>query len=179
MDEEAERVPAGANGLVFLPHFQGCGSPHWDPDAKGVFYNLTLNTSRGEMIRAMLEGIAMEIKENLELVENRCGTVESVSVSGGMAKSDLFNRIESDVLDRRVTRFNNSEATSLGAWIAGAVATGIETGYARAFSRAVDQNDSFSYKPDSANRETYILQRRRSQALYRALKAPELRKLYK
>lgn len=70
------------------------------------------------MARAILEGIAVEMKESLDLVEALCGRVGSVSVfvGGCSTRSDLFNQIQSDVFERPVVRFKNSEATSLGAW---------------------------------------------------------------
>ncbi|MDR3221252.1 MAG: carbohydrate kinase, partial [Candidatus Accumulibacter sp.] len=115
LNDEAATAPPGANGLIVLPHFRGCGAPYWDPEAKGVFYNLTLAATRGEMARAILEGIAIEMKGSLELVEALCGRADTVSVSGGLTRSDLFNRIQSDVLERPVVRFGNGEATSFGA----------------------------------------------------------------
>jgi len=179
MDAEAEAVSPGANGLLLLPHFKGCGAPYWDPEAKGVFFNMTLSTSRGEMARAILEGIAVEMKGSLELVETLCGKVGSVSVSGGMTKSDLFNQIQSDIFERPIVRFRNNEATSLGAWIAGAVALGLETSYSGAFARVGDAASARTYQPEVANRETYATQCRRSRALYQALATPEFRELIK
>lgn len=179
LNADAATAPPGANDLILLPHFKGCGAPYWDPEAKGVFYNMTLGTTRGEMARAILEGIAVEMKESLELVEALCGRVASVSVSGGLTRSDLFNQIQSDVFARPVVRFKNSEATSLGAWIAGAVACGIDAGYPQAFARAVDPGSSVSYRPDPANQPIYERQCRRARALYRALAAPEFREQIK
>jgi sugar (pentulose or hexulose) kinase len=176
LNAEAATAPPGANELIVLPHFRGCGAPYWDPEAKGVFYNLTLGATRGEMARAILEAIAIEMKESLELVEALCGRVGVVSVSGGLTRSELFNQIQSDVLERPLVRFGNGEATSLGAWIAGAVACGIEADHAQAFARAVDPGSSVSYRPDPANRPVYARQRRRAQALYQALSTPEFRK---
>lgn len=177
IDAEAAAVPAGANGLLLLPHFKGCGAPYWDPEAKGVFFNLSLNTSRGEMARAILEGIAVEMKGSLALVENLCGKVESVCVSGGMARSDLFNQIQSDIFDRTIVRLPNSEATSFGAWIAAAVATGLDTSYPEAFARVADVASARRYQPDARQRSVYDAQCRRSAALYQALAAPALREL--
>lgn len=179
VNAEAECVPPGANGLLLLPHFKGSGAPYWDPEAKGVFFNLTLSSTRGEMARAILEGIAVEMKGSLELVEALCGPVGSVSVSGGMTKSDLFNQIQSDIFERPIVRFRNNEATSLGAWIAGAVATGVETSYSGAFARVGDVGSALTYQPDHANHETYTHQCQRSRALYRVLAAPEIRELFK
>jgi sugar (pentulose or hexulose) kinase len=96
-------------------------------------------------------------------------------VSGGLTRSDLFNRIQSDVLERPVVRFGNGEATSFGAGIAGAGACGSDADHARAFARAVDPESSLSYRPDPANRPIYARQRQRARALYRALSAPEFR----
>ena len=175
LNAEAEAVPAGSNDLILLPHFKGCGAPHWDTEAKGLFYNVTLGTTRGEMARAILEGIAIEMKGSLDLVEQLCGTVSTVSVSGGLTKSDLFNQIQCDVFERPVVRFKNNEATSLGAWIAGSVACGIDTGYPEAFERTVDRSSSVSYRPNPANQPIYERQHRRAQALYKALATPEFR----
>lgn len=179
LNEAAALAPAGSNGLLLLPHFKGSGSPYWDPDARGIFFNLSLSTSRGEMARAILEGIAIEMKASLELVEILCGKVRSVSVAGGMSKSDLFNQIQSDIFERPVVRFNNNEATSLGAWIAGAVATGLETSYPAAFDHAQAGAASVGYEPNPANTPVYAQRRRQSRALYHALAAPELRALLK
>ena len=171
----AQGAPAGCNGLLLLPHFKGCGSPHWDPDAKGVFFNLTLSTSRGEMARAILEGIAAEMRESLELIEKLCGDVASVTVSGGLTRADLFNQIQSDIFERTVIRLKNDEATSLGAWIAGAVALGIEDRHDAAFARINDAAAAQYYRPDPALQPIYQRQRRQSRALYQALAAPAFR----
>ncbi len=177
LEQEAAAIPAGSNGLLLLPHFKGSGAPHWDPEAKGVFFNLSLNTSRGEMARAILEGIAIEMKAGLELVENLCGAVASVSVSGGMSKSGLFNQIQSDVFERPIVRFHNTEATSLGAWIAAAVTTGLEANYAAAFARAHGDAAAACYEPQGENAPVYAQRRQQARALYEALAAPALRDL--
>ena len=179
LNAAAERTPPGANDLLLLPHFKGRAAPHWDPEAKGVFYNLTLSTSRGEMARAILEGIAVELKAGLELLETQCGKIETVTVSGGMTRSDLFNQIQSDLFARPVVRLANDEATSLGAWIAGAVAIGLVPSYAAAFARATKDVAALTYRPNPANRAVYERQCRRTQALYQALATAEFRELMK
>ena len=179
LNTEAASAAAGCNGLLALPHFKGSGSPYWDAQARGVFFNLTLGTTRGEMARAILEGIAIEMQASLELVENLCGAVQSVTVSGGMSKSDLFNQIQSDVFERPVLRLDNTEATSLGAWIAAAVTLGIEASYPAAFLRAHSGSRSFRYEPDPANAGVYAQRRAQSHALYQALATPALRELLK
>ncbi len=179
LNAEAALSPPGAHGLIMLPHFKGSGAPHWDMEAKGVFYDLTLGTTRGDMLRAIQEGIAIDLKASLESIEHLCGRIETVSVSGGMTKSDLFNQIQSDVFDRSVVRFTNNEATSRGAWIAGSVAMGEDTGYPQAFARAMGQGSSVSYRPDPGNRHVYDRQCRRARALYDALATPSFREAMK
>lgn len=174
----ADAAP-GANGLLLLPHFKGCGSPYWDPEAKGLFFNLTLSSSRGEMARAILEGIAVEMRECLELIENLCGAVRSVTVSGGLSKAALFNQIQSDIFERSVVASSTNEATSLGAWIAGAVAVGVDDNHADAFVRVSDPASERHYQPDPALGEMYRRRCQQSQALYNALAAPTLREMFK
>jgi len=175
LNAEAARAPPGANDLLLLPHFKGCGSPYWDPQAKGVFFNVCLSTSRGDMARAILEGIAIEMKASLELVEHLCGSVRSVSVSGGLTKSDLFNQIQSDIFERPVLRFANNEATSSGAWMAGAVASGVAASYPAAFARLSERSASIIYQSNAAHHALYARKRAQSQALYQALAAPSFR----
>ncbi len=179
INQEAALVGPGSNGLLLIPHFKGCGSPYWDPDARGVFLNLSLSTTRGEMARAILEGIAVELKESLALVEDLCGTVASVSVSGGMTKSALFNQIQSDVFERPVLRLTSDEASSRGAWIAAAVTIGLETSYASAFRRSTGRDEAVMFEPNPVTRPIYQRQRKRSRAVYQALAAPEVRDLFK
>lgn len=179
LNKEAAQSPPGASDLILLPHFKGSGTPYWDPGAKGTFFNLSLETTRGDMARAILEGIAVEMKGSLELVENLCGRVESVSVSGGLTRSDLFNQIQSDVLERDVVRFSDNEATSRGAWMAAAVACGAHGSYPDAFAAATREGSSVSYRPDPALAPLYERQRRRAQALYEALATPDLRERMK
>lgn len=178
LNVEAASAPPGANGLLLLPHFKGSGAPYWDPQSRGVFYNLTLSTTRGEMERAILEGIAVEMKGSLELIERLSGPITSVSVSGGLTRSDLFNQIQSDVFDRDIQRFSNNEATSFGAWIAGAVAVGFDTSYQAAFERGSNAESIRTYRPSTGNRAVYNALCRRSRALYAALCAPDLRELF-
>ncbi len=178
LNAEAALAPPGAKDLLLLPHFKGCGSPYWDPQAKGVFFNVSLSTSRGDMARAILEGIGIEMKASLELVERLCGSVRSVSVSGGLTKSDLFNQIQSDIFERPVLRFANNEATSSGAWMAGAVACGVAASYPAAFARLSERCASITYQSNAAHHALYARKRAQSLALYQALAAPGFRAVF-
>lgn len=174
-DDEIAAVPPGADGLVVLPHFEGSGSPHWDPRARGAIVGLGLDTTRAQLRRAILEAIATELAQGLEIVESLCGRAEQVHVSGGLTRSALFNRIQSDALERPVLRFEEGEATAHGAWIAGCVATGLADGHAQAFARIAQRAPPARYDPDPASASVYRGLRRRARAIYSALAAPAAR----
>lgn len=172
---QAALVPPGSHGLLWLPHFEGAGSPHWDPQARGALINLSLGTTRGELARALLEAIAIEIRQGLQQVEQLCGPVSTVHVSGGMTRSPLFNQIQCDVLERPLLRFAGNEATSEGAWIAGCVASGLAADHAQAFARLAQRDPPQTYVPDPTHFDIYRRQAARAQAVYHALAAPHLR----
>ena len=175
---EAAAVPAGSRGLLWLPHFEGAGSPHWDARARGTLHHLSLSTTRGELARALLEAIAIELKEGLAVVEQLCGPAAVVHVAGGMTRSALFNQIQADVMERALQRFAGDEATSDGAWIAGCVATGLAASHAAAFARLAQRDPPAAYAPDRATAAVYRRQRERARAVYDALSAPHLRALF-
>ena len=173
--DEAAAVPPGSHGLLWLPHFKGAGSPHWDPAARGSLHGLSLSSTRAELARGLLEAIAIELRQGLDLIEPLCGAVQSVNVSGGMTRSALFNQIQADVLERPLRRFASNEATSEGAWMAGCVATGLAADHAQAFDHLARRDPPAAYGPNAAHFDIYRSQVARAQAVYHALAAPHLR----
>lgn len=115
LDEEASHVPMGAEGVLFYPHLSGAGSPLWIGTARGIFYGLSIAASRGHMVRAILEGIAYQIRENLEITQELAGTVEQVIVFGGGARSEIWREIICNVVDRPLAWTTSVETACLGA----------------------------------------------------------------
>lgn len=148
LDQLALLSSPGARGVFVIPHFKGSGSPYWDQQAKGVINNLTLSTTKGDIARAILEGIALEIGENIAIFEEIAHPIEQMRVSGGMAKSAVFNQIQADILQKNVVQPYNTETTSLGAWINASVALGYHTSHHEAYENAVSQQKSVLYSPD-------------------------------
>lgn len=155
MNQEIKASPLGANGVMLIPHFEGSAAPYWNPYAKGLFFNLSLGTKRGDMGRAIFEGIAMEIAEDLKLMENVAGKIDTVSVAGGVTRSEIFNQIQADVYNKSIVNYSNSEATSLGALMSACVTLGIYTDYEEAFERIVGY-DSLKFEPILENHEKYV-----------------------
>ncbi|MGC8878550.1 MAG: xylulokinase [Anaerolineae bacterium] len=126
MNQRAEQSPPGAHGLIFLPYLQGERSPHWNPKARGGFVGLQITHTRADMIRAVLEGISMNLRTILLSFLEAGARIEEVTVIGGGAKGKLWRQILADVYGRPVLRPRLlEEATSLGAAIAAGVGVGI------------------------------------------------------
>ncbi len=122
---EAERVPAGSEGLFFLPYLTGERTPHPDPLARGAFIGLTSRHSRGHMTRAVLEGVAFGLKDSFTLID-QAGLPDEfeVRVSGGGAKSPVWQGIIADVLNAPLVNINTTEGGAFGAAILASVAAG-------------------------------------------------------
>ena len=92
MDQEAFVSPIGAAELIFLPHLMGERSPYWNPEARGAFIGLTSKHQRAQIIRAVLEGVAFQLRMIMDVFEEYA-PVEKVRVIGGGARSDLWRQI--------------------------------------------------------------------------------------
>jgi xylulokinase len=137
MSREAAGSPPGANGLIFLPYMMGERSPIWDPHARGVFFGLSLSTTRADMIRAILEGAAYGLRQMFELAEERLGRrYERVISVGGGAQNRLWTQIKADVWGKVLLTPRMQEGACLGAAMVAGVATGIYPGWQAAVARA-------------------------------------------
>lgn len=115
LDREAEGVPPGSDGVLFYPHLGGAGSPYWLSAARGTFHGLSLATTRGHLTRAVLEGVAYQVRENLAVTAEIGGPAAQVILFGGGAKSPLWRQIIAAVLGRPVSWTQTAETASLGA----------------------------------------------------------------
>lgn len=134
MNRLVEQSPAGAKGLVFLPYLVGERSPRWNPDASGSFLGIRMEHEKCDYIRAVLEGVAMNLGIILEK-QRENGEIQDLVLTGGGAKGDTLSQILADVLGVRLHRLDQVEtATS----VAAAVIAGIGVGVFKDFS-VVDQ----------------------------------------
>lgn len=132
LDAEAASIPPGSEGVLFYPHLAGADSPHWVSDARGTFHGLSLASTRGHLTRAVLEGVAYQIRENLAVTEEIAGRVSQVILFGGGAKSPLWREILGDVLGRPVAWTQTVETAALGAAMLAGVGCGVFTDLAEA-----------------------------------------------
>jgi xylulokinase len=123
--KEAEVVPAGSEGLQFLPYLSGERTPHPDPLARGAFIGLTLRHSRGHMTRAVLEGVSFGLKDSFTLIQNAgLGAITQVRASGGGTKGALWRQIMASVLEAELVTVNTTEGGAYGAALLAGVGAG-------------------------------------------------------
>jgi xylulokinase len=158
LEELAGAVEPGAKGLLFLPYLIGERSPHWNPRARAAFVGLTMAHGRAEMARAVLEGVAFNLRLILDILRAQGAPLRALRVIGGGARSALWRQILADVFALPLLRPRLLvEATSLGAAIAGGVGVGLFPGYEVA-GRLVQVEPGEAPRPAAAARYRELYQ---------------------
>jgi xylulokinase len=128
IDEGASKSPPGAGGLLYLPYLLGERSPRWNHEARGAFVGLSITTSKGDISRAVLEGVGFNLKLILDILEQGAAAkndIGNVIMIGGGAKGAVWLQILADIWQKPlVVPAYTEEATSLGAAICGGVGVG-------------------------------------------------------
>lgn len=166
--EEVEEIPAGSDGLFFLPYLTGERTPHPDPDARGAFIGLTARHTRGHLTRAVLEGVAFGLKDSFTLLA-AAGLPEEyeVRISGGGAKSPLWQQIIADVLGAPLVNVTTTEGGAFGAALLAAVGAGAFASVEEACNATIHTGATVT---PGANQATYARVYERYRTLYPALK---------
>lgn len=133
LNEIAESAAPGCDGVVFLPYMAGERSPIWNPDAKGVFYGLDFSKTKGHMVRACMEGVALSLRHNLEIAEEAGARADVLRAMGGSANSLLWTQIKSDITGKPIVVPSSDTATTLGA----AILAGVGVGFYKSYEEAV------------------------------------------
>jgi glycerol kinase len=112
--------------VVFVPALAGLGAPHWRPEARGLFAGMDRSTTVAHLARAVLEGIALQIRDLADAMRHDSGRpIPAFKVDGGAAANNLLMQYQADVLDTPVVRPRNLETTSLGAAFLGGLGAGV------------------------------------------------------
>ncbi|MEW9673232.1 gluconokinase [Ammoniphilus sp. 3BR4] len=115
MIEYAEKVPAGSEGLLFLPFLSGERAPYWNANARGLFFGISLHHKREHFIRAVLEGVILSVFTVGVALHDLAGQAVDIRASGGFARSAVWRQILADMMGREVLVPESHEASSLGA----------------------------------------------------------------
>ncbi|MGQ4872648.1 MAG: FGGY-family carbohydrate kinase [Promethearchaeia archaeon] len=172
MTIEASQSSIGANGIILIPHFVGAGAPHWNPYARGIIFGLSLGHKRRDLYRAVLEGVAFEVRKNVEVFKEIGITPKELKLTGGGSRSDLWNQIMADVLGITCVRNIIEEATSLGAAILAASGAGLFPDIAKAAEKLCKVDKKWI--PNEENHKIYDKIYKFSYDLYNLLKEKDL-----
>lgn len=140
LDELAEKVEPGSAGLTFIPYLCGSTMPKYNPDAKGVFYGLTMEHGRAHAVRSILEAVSCMLKGNLDYLGLECDEIRTM---GGGASSPLWCQIKADMTGKKIVTLKNDETACLGSAILAGVATGVFESVEKACDMAVETKREF------------------------------------
>jgi len=169
LEQEASTVPAGSDGLVFLPYLNGERAPIWDSQIRGGFVGLTLAHNRAHCTRAVYEGIGFAVRHILETCEEVSGIkAELLTVCGGGSGSAFWNQVKADILQRPVAAMEVSQTGCLGAAMLASVGAGAYPDLAAANEKMMRLKAAL--QPNPGNADSYERAYRRYRALYPVLK---------
>lgn len=113
--KQAATVPAGSDGLLFLPYINGERAPLWDTKASGTYFGIRLAHSQAHFLRAGIEGICYALHDVLQIIEQSSVPVKQVNISGGFISSPLWTQILADILGKELVIVQQEDASALGA----------------------------------------------------------------
>ncbi|MVT08360.1 gluconokinase [Chitinophaga tropicalis] len=150
--EEAANVPAGSDGLVFLPYLLGERAPIWNANARGAYFGLNIKHERKHFIRATIEGILYEIYSIGKTLEEQ-RSIENLSVNGSFGTIPFCSQLIADIFNKPVQVRPEFHSISFGAYILSATEMGIYTSLDDAATKPIDPPDVF--KPNKQHHGIY------------------------
>jgi len=148
-----EGLPDGPTGLLVLPYFAGAGTPYMDAQARGTMVGMTSSTDRKSFIKALLEGVCLDLRLNLESLEQAGVEVDRLRATGGGSKSPYWLQLKADITGCEVVTINVVESGCQAAAILAGVATGVYDSVAQAVAELVSEQTV--YEPRAQVRESY------------------------
>ena len=121
---EAERAPAGSDGVLFLPYLNGERTPHADPHARGAFVGMNLTHGRGHLTRSVMEGITFALRDSLEIIQSLGVPVREIRASGGGSKNPFWRQMQADVFAKKITTLEVEQGPAFGVALLAAVGDG-------------------------------------------------------
>ena len=114
MTDEAAKIPLGSDGLIYLPYLMGERSPVLDANARGVFFGLSARHTKAHMTRAVLEGITLSQRHNLEVLDEMDVVPKTLTACGGGAQSPFWRQLLADILKCKIITTTSKEGPALG-----------------------------------------------------------------
>ncbi len=139
MEKQSAKIPPGSRGVLVMPDFDGSVSPLPNPGARGSFHNMTINTSKESIFRAILESLGYSLREQITYLEKTGIKFDTIRSTGGGANSSLWLQIKSDILNSPVEKPLVTESAVLGAAMIAAAGSG--------FFKTIKEGSKKLYKP--------------------------------
>ncbi|OGS20731.1 MAG: xylulokinase [Elusimicrobia bacterium RIFOXYA2_FULL_39_19] len=168
LTDNTKNIPAGSEGLIFLPYLSGERTPHCDPYARGVFFGLTLKHTKEHMAKAVLEGVGFGLKDSLEILRSMKIPVKQIRVSGGGAKSMVWMQILADIFGAELVTINTTEGAAYGAALLAGVGTKVYKSIKEACEKTINVTGRIT--PNKKNTEIYKHHHLLFTSLYKGLK---------
>ena len=159
----------GKNHVFFLPYLMGERSPHNDPNVRGTFIGMSIDTTREELTQAVLEGVVFGLRDSFEVAKSLGIQIDRTKICGGGAKSPLWRQMVADILNIRVDIPESEEGPAMGGAMLAAVAWGEYASVAEAAAKIVKVVDTVEPIPENAQRYEERYQQFRK--IYPAVKA--------
>ena len=153
IDKIATETPIGSNGVMYAPYLMGERTPHLDPFARGAFVGIGGANTRGDMLRATMEGVGFALKDSLEIFSSLNVALKKTVLCGGGAKSTLWRNVLTDIFATETCTSSSTESCALGAAILAGVASGVYKSVKEGCKQTVFENDSLI--PNTANSDVY------------------------
>ncbi len=146
--EQEQITRLGENAVFFLPYLMGERSPHNDPEARGMFFGMSMDTTRADMTQAVLEGVAFAMRDSFEVARSLGIQISRAKICGGGAKSALWRRIMANVLDIQIDVMKSEEGPAMGGAMLAAVADGVYPDVRSAAEAIVEVVDTVCPEPE-------------------------------
>jgi xylulokinase len=153
LTQQAAQAGPGSEGVIFLPYMMGERAPLWHANARGVFFGMSLATSKAALVRSILEGAAFALRHNVEVAARAGAEVREMRSVGGCSRSDVWNQIKADVLGMPVLLPRTSVGSPYGAAILAGMGAGAFPDVRKSLAEMVHLDRRF--EPNLANHEKY------------------------
>ena len=153
LNDLAKQAPVGSKGLLYLPYLGTAATPRWNANARSAFIGMSFAHGRPEMVRSVLEGVALEVRDMMDGWLKAGVDIKSFRLGGGATKSPFWNQIQADVYGRPVETLKVGESTVLGAALFGGVGAGIFNSIEEGVDQMVEVTDTL--EPNMENHKVY------------------------
>ncbi len=165
LDDAVKDEPTG---ILVLPHFAGAATPYMDNDSKAAFVGVTLETSKFDLYKALMEGTSYEMLLNFNTMKEETGEIEEIRATGGGASSDVWLQIKADILNTEITALDCKEVGAAGTTATVGVAIGVFDNLSSSVSKMAPPRKVFT--PDSDKSKLYLEHYKKYANLYKAVK---------